>query len=310
MKKAKRVVKSALSLVLAGAMLAGCGAKSADATTEPVIADVATVNAADESDEAVKELTIAVATGYTITQFLDEEGNLTGKDVELLRAVDELIPDYKINFEVTEMNDILVGLQNGTYDGGICSWLMTAERAKNYKYGHRLGVMQMGLLVKKENEDVKTLDDLAKAQAERGLTMYDAQSGNGMTYVLDVYNEEHPDLPIVFNYTTEATNLKGISIGWVVDGHFDVALVDRATWESLVVADDGAFHDYYDELSWDNQIAANYYTLFNKENVPDDFIEKYSAALEQLEADGTASKLANEFYGYDIYDVQSIDLAK
>lgn len=300
-KRCKKLVGILLGIGLSVTSLTGCGGTNA-ALVNPV------GNAHETSETDEKVINIAVATGYTITQFLDESGNLIGKDVELLRKVDELIPDYKINFEVTEMNDILVGLQNGKYDGGICSWLMTKERSTNYKYGHRLGVMQMGLLVKKENEDVKTLDDLGKAQKERGLTFYDAQSGNGMTYVIEVYNEKNPDNAIKFNYTTEATNLNGISIGWVVDGHFDVALVDRATWESLVVAEDGVYHDYYDELSWDNQIASNYYTLFNKENVSDDFIEKYSAALEQLEADGTASELAKQFYGYDIYDVKSGDV--
>lgn len=304
----KKSIALILVLILALAVLplSGCGGSDGDSVT----ADTANTQAqAEETKNEVTTVVIGVASGSGASQFLDEDDNLTGSDVELLRAVDELLPDYEFEFVVTEMNDVLVGLQNGTYDGGICNWLLTAERVENYKYGEPLGAFYVGILVRKENADILTLDDFAAAQEERGLTMYDAQSGNGVTYVLEVYNQEHPDNPIEFNYTTEGTNLNGISTGWVVDGHFDAALLGRSTWEELVESEDGAYHEYIDELSWAPTIAANTYCLFNKSNVSDEFIEAYSAALRQLKEDGTASEISIQFYGYDIYNFDTSDLA-
>ncbi|CAM5578975.1 hypothetical protein LSPH24S_09390 [Lysinibacillus sphaericus] len=57
--------------------------------------------------------TILVGTGTQFPNicFLDDKGNLTGYDVELVRAIDKKLPEYNFEFKTMEFSNLLLSLE-------------------------------------------------------------------------------------------------------------------------------------------------------------------------------------------------------
>ena len=86
---------SALSMITAVTALAlGSSALAADVTT----------------------VNIAGVTGKKPYTYVDDEGNFTGYDFEVLKLIDEKLEQYEFNYTALEQDALLVGLQSGKYD--------------------------------------------------------------------------------------------------------------------------------------------------------------------------------------------------
>lgn len=80
-----------------------------------------------------------------------------------MKLVDKALPDYKFEYVPTSSEDLLVGVQQGKYQVGVKNAWFTEERTKSYIFPKEfLGLSGVGLLMKKENKDVKDLSDFAK----------------------------------------------------------------------------------------------------------------------------------------------------
>ncbi len=79
--------------------------------------------------------TIVVATAGDIPPFdFEQDGNLTGYDVEVLKAVDEKLDQYKIEFQKTAWESIFPGVDAGRYQTAANNLSYTKERADKYLY--------------------------------------------------------------------------------------------------------------------------------------------------------------------------------
>ncbi len=233
--------------------------------------------------------------------YLDEDDNLTGSTVELIRLVDEKLPDYEFELVGTSFDDVFVGLDTGNYQGGEANCFLTAERIEKYAIPkENICASYIGILVKKELADLTDFSKVAEAQKEHGYTFYPMQAGNGLTYPVEVYNQENPDNQIVFDYSSENTNNDVLT--WIPTGRYDIGLCLYATWLNNFEAEDGAYHEYVDDLAWIPVQTVGVYNLFDKDAVSQEFLDAYDAALKEIKADGTASKIATEFFGYDVFD--------
>jgi L-cystine transport system substrate-binding protein len=284
-KNINRVTTAVLSSLLAVTVLTGCGSSSEG-----------------EAKNDVTKITIGCNVSVSgVNDYLDEDDNLTGSTVELMRAIDEKLEDYEFELVPTSFDDVFVGLEAGTYQGGEANAFLTAERIEKYAIPEEnICASYIGLLVKKENADLTSFEDVAKRQKEKGITFYSMQAGNGLTYPVEVYNEEHPDEQIEFEYTSENTNSD--VLGWIANGRYDVGLALYSTWNANFVAEDGAYHEYLDDLAWIPIQTVGVYNLFNKDQVSDEFLAAYDEALRSLKEDGTASKISEQFFGYDVFE--------
>ena len=73
------------------------------------------------ADEEAKEIKVAVAGGFYPITYADDNGEAQGYDVEVFKAVDELLPQYTFTYEITDKETMNVGVQSGTYQVGINS---------------------------------------------------------------------------------------------------------------------------------------------------------------------------------------------
>ncbi len=242
---------------------------------------------------------IACAQDEGVISFVDENDHLTGSEVEVWREIAKRIPEYNIVFIATGQDDVRVGLQTGNYDGSIADFFLTKERLEKFRIPlEPLDFTWTGMLIRKEYADgVNSLSALAEKQ-NQGLTIAPQCSGYGSTYILEVYNENNPDNKLVYDTTSEQT--WSVGQNYVGVGRYGATCAQKQDYEVNFVSKDGAYHEYEDYVTWVPTQNVGAYTLFNK-NIPDDFIDKYVAALKAVKEEGVASEISRKFYGYDAY---------
>jgi len=302
MKKKLLITLLSLLMLFMSSGLAGC-TNTGETTSSAAAAQAASGTTADTSGEEgtsaadVRVLTFAYTAEGVPYAYTDEDGNATGSDIEILKLIDEELPDYEFQFVATSYDDIYIGLQAGTYDGGLTNSFYTEERNEKYLIPtENLGGSLAGLLVRKENADVVTLADVA----DQGLKLVPMKSGDGMTYQIEAYNEENPDHQITIEYTSD-TNSWNLAAGWIAEGRYDVASTLKTSWESTVVAEDGAYHQYYDDLSFTVYKTIKTYPMLSRATLDEDFVQLFEDTLKKLKEDGRASEIAEKFYGEDIF---------
>ena len=72
-----------------------------------------------KSEEEKKNQTRVINVAHTVTNvpydFLDENGNADGFEIAVLKAVDELLPEYEFQFHGVSDEELLIGTESGKY---------------------------------------------------------------------------------------------------------------------------------------------------------------------------------------------------
>lgn len=285
MKKRKTLLKG-LAALLGAAMLTGCG------STQQASADTQAENSTTE----VRKITIGFNQTGVPYGYIDENGKATGYDIEALRLVDELLPEYEFEFVGTESKDAWAAAKEGKYQIAATNAFYSEERAENYIIPEEnIGATVLGLTVRKEDADVDTLDKAA----ERGFTATPTKGGAGPYIVLQEYNEQHPDKQIPVEAVDEID--ASTAFNYIVEGRYDCQLGIYFTFDQLVAREDGKLHDQYaDKLVTSKITAVRTYPLINKNET--ELAQKVNDAIKQLKEEGKLSELAVQFYGYDVFE--------
>ncbi|TCL60016.1 amino acid ABC transporter substrate-binding protein (PAAT family) [Kineothrix alysoides] len=293
-------------LALGAGTLAGCGnaaaaqtSQAAGTSAEQAVQTADTAADAEQQSETaenteVRTIKIAHTENGVPYGYVDDDGKSTGYDVEVLRLADELIPEYAFEFIGTgSSTDAWVGAQEGKYQIAITNSFYTQERAKNYIIPeHWLGACLGGIIVRKENADV---DSFEKA-SEQGFKHVPIKAGDGWQFVLEDYNAKHPDKQVEFELTDNED--WSVGIPYVAEGRYDLFGTIKTLWTRAVEAEDGAYHDLYDDLVFNEFLGIKTYTLINKNEA--DLAEKINDALIELEKEGKLSEVSIQFYGEDL----------
>lgn len=87
--------------------------KSAEVTKE-----TAQESEADGTGEVTK-IKVAHTQTYVPYDFVNDAGESDGYEVQVLKAVDELLPQYEFEFVPTTDDDLLIGVESGKYNIGV-----------------------------------------------------------------------------------------------------------------------------------------------------------------------------------------------
>ena len=140
--------------------------------------------------------TIVVATAGDIPPFdFEQDGNLTGYDVEVLKAVDEKLDQYKIEFQKTAWESIFPGVDAGRYQAAANNLSYTKERADKYLYSLPIAKNPL-VLVSRKDKALTSLQDIA------GKTTQD-DTGTSTAKVVTDWNQSHSDNPATIQYSGE-----------------------------------------------------------------------------------------------------------
>lgn len=105
-------------------------------------------------------VTVAMEGNWAPWTYEDENGTLTGFEVDIANAVAEKL-GVKAEFVTGEWDGLLAGVQSGRYDL-MCNGVgYSDERAQAYYYSDFYAFNRTALVVRGDNNDIKSLEDLA-----------------------------------------------------------------------------------------------------------------------------------------------------
>ncbi len=249
----------------------------------------------DGNDSGIRKVKVAYDQASKPMSWLDEKGNATGYDVEVMKLVDELLPQYEFEYIGTTSDDLLVGVEQGKYQVGVKNAFWTQERTEKFIFPKEfIGLSSAGLVLKKENEHIKSLSDFASA----GFSLAPIAANNAQYTVIDEYNKENQDNKVQLKagdaFTVDV-------VQWVNEGRVDGGVIIEGPFEKQVTAEDGPYHNLVDEVVYNEFAVIKTWPLFNKKE--QEFADAYDQAVEQLKEEKKASELSSQFYGRDLFEV-------
>lgn len=238
------------------------------------------------SGEASKEVTkIVVGTGTQFPNvcFIDENGKLTGFDVELVREIDKRLADYEFDIQTLEFTNLLLSLETKKIDLVAHEMEKNPEREQKYlfntePYAH----WRNKIVVAKDNDSIQTLDDL---KGKKVLTT----ATSAQSTILENYNKENGNA-IEIVYQNGGAN---DSVAQVTSGRVDAFLAADFTL-SLI--------DPKQELKAVGPALseADILFMFRKDDPAQQKLsDAVDGAIKELKADGTLAKLSAEWLGND-----------
>lgn len=298
-----------LAAIMVIALLAACGGSGGSASTTATTAETtaaptettaapAETQAPSETEASadVQTIQVAYALGGVPFAYMDDDGNPDGYDIAVFKLIDEMLPQYEFEYVGASDDDMYVGLDTGKYDVGLKDAWYNAERAEKYIYPkHFLGAGAIGFVIRPE--DIGNFSSYEKIY-ELGKKLTPLPPQNAQYGLIQKWNEEHPDMVIeVEESDTIALNDAYL---WILEGRYDGYMTAKATYQGLVLNEDGAFHDKMDQLAWETIDATETWPLFSKGN--EELAAAYDECIQKLEDDGTLAKLAMQYYKENILD--------
>lgn len=262
------------SLTLAASLLAACGSNaSKDASSDS--------SASNEAKTEKTKVYLATNASPKPFNYEDENGELTGYEFEVVKAVFEGLDQYELEYEVTEWSSIFAGLDSDRYQLAINNISYTDERAEKYLYSVPTASNPLSMIVPK-NSNISGLDDIAGKSTE-------VVQGTTTATQLEKYNEENPDNPTVINYTKDS--IQAI-LNRLNDEQHDYKLFEGIVAQTI--ADDQGL-DNLKVIDIPADKRPLIYIIFAAGQ--EDLREAVNARLKELEADGTLAKLSEKFLG-------------
>ena len=275
----RRTFISLMSVMAAAGVLslAGCSSNTSASTASSTAAS-ASASAANklEAIQSNGKLVIALEGAWQPWSFHDESDTLVGYDVEVSRAIAEKLgvePEYV----ESDWDSLFAGLDAGRYDL-VCNGVeVTEERAKTYDFTTPYGYIHTALAVRKDNEDIKSFEDLA------GKTTANSPAS---TYM---------ELAESYGATVQGIDTLEETIQLLTAGRIDATLnADVSFYDYLNVHPDANF-----KLVAQTEEASHVAIPVLKSD-DTSFLDALNSAIEALRADGTLKELSEKYFGEDI----------
>ena len=265
---------AAAALALASVVtLAGCGGDK-DAASSAA------------KSQAAGSKTYIVATRGTFRPFtyVDEKGNLTGYDVEILKEVEKRNPGIHFEYKMMPTSAAFVAIESGQADIVANQVGYTDERAAKTIYTKEVNnYTARKLAVRNDRNDINSLEDL---KGKKVVTTTNSE----VTRQLQKLNETmDPKMDLIYTDKgfTEGANL-------VVTGRadatpqYEVSITDAAKTLGLPIKAVGPV------------IASDpTYFALRKDEDHQKLANTIDKTLKDMKADGTLKKLSEEFLGKD-----------
>ena len=278
----RRTFISLMSVMAAAGVLtlAGCSSNSgSSAAASGAASSAASTGAADQlaAIQANGKLVVALEGAWQPWSYHDESDTLVGYDVEVSRAIAEKLgvePEYV----ESDWDSLFAGLDAGRFDI-VCNGVeVTDERAKTYNFTTPYGYIHTALAVRKDNEDIKSFEDL------KGKTTANSLAS---TYM---------ELAESYGATVQGIDTLEETIQLLTAGRIDATLnADVSFYDYLNVHPDADF-----KLVAQTEDASHVAIPVRKGDDSASLLEAINTAIDELRADGTLKALGEKYFGQDI----------
>jgi polar amino acid transport system substrate-binding protein len=271
----QRGLALAVFLLMAAALYAGGNKDAAPAGTAPIV--------------------VRGATGGSPRPFtyVDGNGKLVGHNIELIQAIFDRLPQYKLELEVTDFPSIFAGLDAGRYQIGVNNFAENEERKQKYIFSDPIFKNRYVAVVPASSttwgDRVQSLEALAGKRTATAV-------GINTATAIENYNKANPKAPIIHSYT-EADTL--VNLQDLERGRWDFNLMDKPMYDVL----QREFKlnlkglEISDELSSDIMRTPFSYLIVAKGN--EQLAADINQALKEVILDGTSKRINEKYFGSD-----------
>ena len=239
---------------------------------------------ADDLLDEVKgrgKLIIATEGAWAPWTYHDESDALVGFDVEVARAVAEKL-GVEAEFVECPWESIFLGIDSKMYDIAANGVEITEDRAAKYDFSTPYAYLRTALIVRGDNEEIKTFEDLNGRRTANSA---------GSTYAL---------MAEAYGATTDTVSTLAQTLDLVLAGRADATLNAELS-----------FYDYMKEHPDANlkivalsEEASQVAVPVRKGDENADFLKALDEAIEALRADGTLKAISEKYFDTDITSVQ------
>ena len=112
---------------------------------------------------------VGVEGTYQPYTYNDEDGNLTGFDVDVAKAIAEKL-GVEVDFTEADWDSLLAGIDSGRIDTVINAVSVTDERKEKYDSAGPYFYIEQQVVIKKGNDEIKSWDDLKGKKVATNIT--------------------------------------------------------------------------------------------------------------------------------------------
>lgn len=228
-----------------------------------------------------KLITVAANGSFYPIVYTDDKGELTGFEHDIMEEIGkrsgygirfEIVGDYAVMFE---------GLDSGKYDTIAGQVSVTEKRKEKYQFSDIYGYNAIKLAVRGD-DSAQSIDDMQgrKVCIEYGTVLEDA---------LNKINESFPEDKKIKLVTTEGNLYDELAVG-----HYDAFPITVLSFDQI-----NKKGDYHFKLIGDPILIDKNAFPFSKDADPE-MLRAVNAAIEEMQKDGTMSKLSMQYFGRDI----------
>lgn len=256
-------------IVLAVALLGACSSNTAQSKST------------DKS--GVKKIIVGTGTQFPNVCFIDENGKLTGYDVELVRAIDEKLEDYEFEFKTMDFTNLLLSLETNKIDVVAHQMEVNKERQEKFLFNKEpYNVFPLQIVVNENNSTIQSIDDLA------GKKIATTATSNAAIFI-EKYNKEHNLGAEIVYSTTDINN------------QLRTGRVDATISTPFAANFNNKYADAQQKVVGEPLLNSNVFFLLQKGNT--ELSNRIDEALIDLKEEGVVSALSKEWLGAD-YSVE------
>lgn len=234
------------------------------------------------SEEASGDKIMRVgATGQSFPNSYQEDGELTGFDVEVLETIAANL-GYTVEWTTGGFDGLVTQLNTGKLDTIANNFAETEERAKVYQFSTPYAYAHTALGVLADS-DIQSIEDL------EGQTIGGVAGSNKVDIITKYIEENGLDIEIRTYENREGPELD------LEKGQIQAYVQDYAIIQSSITLKDKPFRTLEETYSDDSVVFP-----FAQTDEGTELKEAFDAELEKLREDGTLAELSEKYYGEDI----------
>ncbi|WP_010650259.1 amino acid ABC transporter substrate-binding protein [Oceanobacillus massiliensis] len=220
-------------------------------------------------------LTVGTEGTYAPYTFHDEQGNLTGYDVEIIKEVASRM-DLEVEFQETQWDSIFAGLNSERFDLIANQVGINEDRKANYDFSTPYTYSSAVVVVPEENQDITSFEDLEGKSSAQSLT-----SNYGA---------------IAEEYDAELVGVEGLAqaIELIKQGRADVTVNDKLAVLDYINQQGSESIKIVDESEEVSEMAF----VLNKGN--SELVEAINEQLDAMREDGTLASISEDWFGEDV----------
>ena len=264
----KRFMAIALSIVMFGLLLGGCGNTSSTASS-----------GGGEAKQEVKKIVIGLDDTFAPMGFRDDKGELVGFDIDMAKEAAKRL-DMEVEFKPIDWNSKEVELNSKKIDMIWNGLTITEERKKNILFTEPYMANRQIIVVLKDSQ-IKTKADLAGK-------VVGTQEGSSSLDAINAQPEVANTFAELRTYGDYVAALNELSIGRV-----DAVVGDEVLMRYYMNKTPGTYVALEEDFG-----EEEYGVGLRKDDT--ELLNKLQAALDEMKADGTSAEISKKWFGEDI----------